>query len=110
MLHRLQSSDYIGPFLQEVSVLVGKRWSFRVLWELRGRKKMRYNEILQSLISISPSTLAETLRYLEGESLVKRASYGKNPPFRVEYSITEKGMNLIIASSPLVKWAIQKRF
>lgn len=105
----MHNTDYIGPFLHEISGLVGKRWSFRVLWELRTHKMMRYNEILESLSVISPSTLAETLRHLEKHMLVRRVSYGKNPPFRVEYNITEKGIALIIASSPLVKWAIQKK-
>lgn len=69
---------------------------------------MRYNEILESLRGISPSTLAETLRYLEKESLIKRSVFGKNPPLKVEYSVTEKGLALIVASSSLVKWAIRK--
>ncbi|MDC8438040.1 MAG: helix-turn-helix transcriptional regulator [Candidatus Nitrosotenuis sp.] len=104
----MQSSDYISPFLSEMSRFVGKRWNFRVLWELRNRKVMRYNEILESLHGISPSTLADVLKSLQKEMLVKRAVYGKTPPLKVEYSITQKGLDLIVASSPLVKWAIQK--
>jgi DNA-binding HxlR family transcriptional regulator len=91
-----------------MSRFVGKRWNFRVLWELRNRKVMRYNEILESLHGISPSTLADVLKSLQKEMLVKRAVYGKTPPLKVEYSITQKGLDLIVASSPLVKWAIQK--
>lgn len=100
--------DYVSPFLSEVANFIGKRWNFRVLWELRTHKNMRYNEILANLRGISPSTLAETLRYLEKQSLIRRARYGKSPPFRVEYSITESGIALIVASSPLIKWAIKR--
>ncbi|MCA2003926.1 MAG: helix-turn-helix domain-containing protein [Candidatus Nitrosotenuis sp.] len=104
----MHNTDYIAPFLYEISNFIGKRWNFRVLWELRAHKKMRYNELLESLSGISPSTLAETLRYLEKESLIKRSVFGNNPPFKVEYNVTEKGLALIVASSSLVKWAIRK--
>jgi len=106
----LQNIDYVSPFLHEVTSMIGKRWNFRVLWELRRHKHMRYNELLASLDGISPSTLAETLRYLEGQKLIKRASYGKSPPYRVEYMVTESGFTLLVASSPLIMWAIKKTF
>lgn len=105
----LQNTDYVSPFLFELSDFVGKRWNFRLLWELRNRKVMRYNELLESLKGISPSTLADVLKRLQKESLVKRVAHGKVPPYRVEYSITKKGLELIIASSCLVKWMIKKR-
>ncbi|MEW6044000.1 MAG: helix-turn-helix domain-containing protein [Thermoproteota archaeon] len=101
--------DYVSPFLFELSDFVGRRWNFRVLWELRNHKAMRYGELLVSLGEISPSTLADVLKGLQKEGLIKRTSHGKNPPYRVEYKITKKGLELIIASSYLVKWAIKKR-
>lgn len=101
--------DYVSPFLFELSDFVGRRWNFRVLWELRNHKTMRYGELQASLGEISPSTLASVLRNLQKEDLIKRTSHGKSPPYRVEYKITKKGLDLIIASSYLVKWAIKKK-
>ncbi|HXG74830.1 MAG TPA: helix-turn-helix domain-containing protein [Candidatus Nitrosotenuis sp.] len=101
--------DYVSPFLFELSDFVGKRWNFRVLWELRNHKTMRYGELLVALNGISPSTLASVLRDLQNEGLIKRIAHGKSPPYRVEYKITKKGLELIIASSYLVKWAIKKK-
>ena len=43
---------------------------------------------------ISPRTLAERLRALEGEGIVERHSYPESPP-RVEYELTEKGEALL---------------
>ena len=105
----LQNTDYVSPFLFELSDFAGKRWNLRVLWELRNRKTMRYNELLESMKGISPSTLADVLKNLQKESLIKRSSHGKAPPYRVEYKITKSGLDLIIASSYLVKWAIKKK-
>jgi DNA-binding HxlR family transcriptional regulator len=105
----LKDTDYVSTFLFEMSDFVGRRWNFRVLWELRNRKAMRYNELLETLDGISPSTLAEVLRNLQKERLLKRLSHGRAPPYRVDYSITKKGLELIIASSYLVRWMIKKR-
>jgi DNA-binding HxlR family transcriptional regulator len=80
-----------------------------VLWELRNHKKMRYSEILESQKGISPSTLSEVLRSLQKEELVKRIKHGKFPPCTVEYNITKSGIDLIVASSALVKWAMKNK-
>ena len=101
--------DYVRPYLGEISSFVGKRWNFGVIWELRNNEKMRFNQLLLSLTGISPSTLSSTLKNLENSGLIERTRYGKSPPFKVEYGITKKGIDLIVASSPLIKWAMKKR-
>lgn len=108
MAQALQNVDYVSPFLLEVSNIVGRRWNFRVLWVLRN-KKMRYGELFESLKGISPSTLAEVLRQLQKESLIRRTVHGKAPPLKVEYNITKKGLELVVASSSLIKWAMKKK-
>lgn len=70
---------------------------------------MRYSEIIESQKGISPSTLSEVLRSLQKEGLVKRVRHGKVPPYTVEYSITKSGIDLIVASSALVKWAMKNK-
>ena len=109
MFNPQQNSDYLLPFLTDVSNFVGKRWSFRIIWEMRHNKKMRFQELQDSLVGISSSTLSETLKNLQNEKLISRHSHGDYPPYKVEYMITKKGMDLLIASSSLVKWAITKR-
>lgn len=103
-----QQQDYVRPYLGAVSSFVGRRWNFGIIWELRNNKKMRFNELLISLAGISPSTLSSTLKSLERSGLVTSTRYGKSPPFKVEYRITGKGIDLIVASSPLIKWAMKR--
>ena len=59
---------------------------------LRGPR--RFSELEHSCRGISPRTLSERLRWLEGEDLIARRSYPESPP-RVEYELTEKGEALL---------------
>lgn len=76
---------------------------------MRNCRKFRYTELLEILEGISPATLSETLKDLQIQGIVKRESYGKSPPFRVEYTLTKKGLSLVIASSSLVRWLIAQK-
>ncbi len=88
---------------------MGKRWTLRILWEMRNCGKFRYTELLEILDGISPATLSETLKDLQNQGIVKRESFGKTPPFKVEYPLTKKGLSLVIASSSLVRWIIAEK-
>ena len=102
----MSSISYVNPYLVKISKFCAKKWNFQVLWELRTHKKMRYNEMLEVLM-ISPSILSEVLKTLQKQGLIKRTKYGKVPPYKVEYRITRNGIELIVASSALVKWAMK---
>ncbi len=54
----------------------------------------RFNQLERSLHGISPKTLSERLRSLEVEGIIVRQTFAEVPP-RVEYSLTEKGLDLI---------------
>jgi DNA-binding HxlR family transcriptional regulator len=47
--------------------------------------------------------LTTTLRYLERDGIVKRKLYPEVPP-RVEYTLTERGLGLLIPVKALVAW------
>lgn len=102
-------TDVLLPYIEDINKMVSKRWTFRILMEMRTIRTIRYNELLESLSGISPTTLSSTLKHLQERELIKRNSYGKNPPYRVEYSLTERGINFVIATYPLIKWAIQEK-
>lgn len=108
-MNHITNIDYVRPFLNRISRFCSKKWNFQVLWELRNHKKMRYGEVQESLKGISPSTLSEVLKSLQKQGLIKRTKRGKIPPYKVEYSITKSGTELIVASSALVKWAMRNK-
>lgn len=101
--------DVLLPYIEDINKMVSKRWTFRILMEMRTVKNIRYNELLDSMGGISPTTLSSTLKHLQEKKLIKRSSFGDNPPYRVEYSLTKRGIDFVIATYPLIKWAIQEK-
>jgi DNA-binding HxlR family transcriptional regulator len=48
--------------------------------------------------------LSDTLKELQTEGIIKRESFAEIPP-RVEYSLTQDGVELRKSIIPLLKWA-----
>jgi DNA-binding HxlR family transcriptional regulator len=60
------------------------------------------------LHGISPKTLADTLKQLQQEELLRRESFAEIPP-HVEYSLTRDGVGLREAVIPILKWAATRQ-
>src|ERR687893_717258 len=73
--------------------IIGAKWTALLVHDLSEGAR-RFSELEHSCRGISPRTLSERLRWLEGEGLVVRRSYPESPP-RVEYELTEKGEALL---------------
>jgi len=52
---------------------------------------------------VSPKTLTERLRELENYGILTRTVYPEVPP-RVEYELTEKGVDLSVAIKNMCDW------
>lgn len=81
---------------------VTARWAVLVLVALADGT-MRWGELQAKLNGVTHKVLAETLRRLEGDHLVRRETFAEVPP-RVEYSLTEHGRKLNERLLPLVYW------
>jgi DNA-binding HxlR family transcriptional regulator len=73
--------------------IIGAKWTALLVHDLSEGPR-RFSELERSCHGISPRTLAERLRALEGEGMIQRHSYPEAPP-RVEYTLTEKGASLL---------------
>ena len=73
--------------------IIGAKWTALLVHDLSEGPR-RFSELERSCSGISPRTLAERLRVLEGEGIVERRSYPESPP-RVEYALTDKGEALL---------------
>ena len=73
--------------------IVGAKWTAILVHDLSEGPR-RFSELEHSCSGISPRTLSERLRALEGEGIVVRRSYPESPP-RVEYALTDKGEALL---------------
>jgi DNA-binding HxlR family transcriptional regulator len=69
--------------------------------------KLRFNELLKNIHGISPKTLSDRLKELNGAGLLKRELFPEIPP-KVEYSLTQDGIEVRDAMIPLMEWAYKK--
>ena len=83
---------------------IGRKWPLLVVNAIGNRERLRFNQMMDELKGISPTTLADTLKKLQREGLIKRESFAEIPP-RVEYSLTKDGNQLRRAILPLLTWA-----
>jgi len=91
------------PFKGVIDV-ISKKWTLLIINALGNRGRLRFNDLMEELRGISPKTLSDTLRCLQTEGLIKRESFAEIPP-RVEYSLTEGGIELRKSIIPLLRWA-----
>jgi len=81
----------VCPIARTAEIISGK-WTLLIIRDLASGVK-RFNQLERSLHGISPKTLSERLRSLEEEGVIIRQTFAEMPP-RVEYSLTEKGLDL----------------
>ena len=84
--------ETICPVARTAEIISGK-WTLLIIRDLAAGVK-RFNQLERSLQGISPKTLSERLRALEEEGIIIRQTFAEVPP-RVEYSLTEKGNDLV---------------
>jgi DNA-binding HxlR family transcriptional regulator len=84
--------DVVCPVASTAEIISGK-WTLLIIRDLASGVK-RFNQLERSLHGISPKTLSERLRSLEEEGIIIRQTFAEVPP-RVEYSLTEKGYDLV---------------
>ena len=77
--------------------LLGRRWSLRVLWELRDGP-VGARALLERCDGLSSSVLYDRVRDLSGAGLVDKDEHGA-------YRLTDLGRDLGAALGPLDSWA-----
>lgn len=89
--------------LDAAMAVVDGKWKPLILWELQAGPK-RFNALHRSLTGISQKMLTQHLKEMQRHGVVHRESFHEVPP-RVEYSMTEEGVELLAALEPLGNWA-----
>ncbi len=96
--------DLCLHLLEGVINKIGDKWSILIIGTLGNFGVLRFGELRNKLVGISPKTLAEELRRLEETGLVRWQSFDEMPP-RVEHSLNDDGKALRFALIPLLDWA-----
>jgi DNA-binding HxlR family transcriptional regulator len=82
--------------LAELFDLLGRRWTLRILWELRDRT-LSFNDLRRAVGGMSQSVLVTRLTDLFGAGLVADVPGG--------YQLTARGVSLVQELDPMAGWA-----
>ncbi|MHC6594996.1 winged helix-turn-helix transcriptional regulator [Arthrobacter sp. C152] len=82
---------------------ITSKWGVLVLVAL-SEGEQRWSDLRRRAEGISEKMLAQTLKTLERDGLVRRSAQPVIPP-RVDYSLTDRGYELSALLVPLVAWA-----
>jgi len=77
--------------------LLGRRWSLRVLWELRA-EPLGFRALRQRCDAVSTSVLRQRLVELDAAGLVEQDGEQR-------YRLTDVGADLGLALRPLLRWS-----
>ena len=85
--------------------VLGDRWTLLVVRDLM-RGKRRYAEFVESKEGIPTNILADRLKRLQTDGVIRSRRYSEHPP-RVEYELTAKGEDLRPIMRALVDWGVK---
>ena len=93
------------PVTPVVQMLQGK-WKLQIIYELCIQSPMRFGALKKMLKPITNTMLTNALKELEADELVHREQFQEIPP-RVEYSLTEKGRDLLPVFYAISQWGMK---
>ena len=99
----MSCSNPLCPLTQALTVIGGK-WKPVIIYQL-SRSNKRFGQLDVSIPGISRKVLTSQLNELLSDKLISRKAYAETPP-RVEYSLTEKGKELIPLFGAIANWGM----
>ena len=82
--------------------IIGNKWTALILRDLASGEK-RFCSLEKSVGDINPRTLSKRLDELEAHGIIRKQTFAEVPP-RVEYTLTEKGEDLIPILQQMAVW------
>lgn len=104
-LSRTSKSRQLEPkegCISSAADILGSKWTALILRDLSSGAK-RFKDFEASLPGISPRTLSQRLDDLEEKGVVSKESFAEVPP-RVEYTLTDKGRDLLPILKQMAAW------
>ena len=81
--------------------IIGDKWTGLIIRDLTSGSK-RFSELEQNL-GIGPRTLSQRLDALASHNVITKQHFAEAPP-RVEYSLTQKGEDLLPILQSMADW------
>lgn len=73
--------------------VIGATWTPLIMRDLLLHGALRFQDFIESLENIPPTTLSSRIKTLEKHGIIVRCFYMQHPP-RAKYTLTEKGKSL----------------
>jgi DNA-binding HxlR family transcriptional regulator len=93
--------------VEDVFRILEGRWKLVILFHLFGGKVRRFSDLERAIPAVSQKMLAQQLRQMEADGLVRRLVHPQVPP-KVEYSLTDWGQALCPALDALLQWSASR--
>lgn len=88
------------------ATLIGKKWHPVIVDRLLKNGPSGFNELKEEVDGISSKVLSDSLEDLQEKSLVDRAVISEQP-FRVQYSLTDRGASLEPVITAMGEWGTE---
>jgi DNA-binding HxlR family transcriptional regulator len=85
---------------------IGGKWKAVILYHLKDAPK-RNSELIKEMPGVTERTLSLQLKQLEEDGLISRQVFGKKPPLKVVYSLTDFGRSFNPVLDVIVGWGNQ---
>lgn len=85
------------------AAIIGTKWTPQLIYALASGVT-RFSALQKEAGGINPRTLSARLDELEAQGIVHKQQYAEMPP-RIEYSLTQKGIDLIPILERMVEWS-----
>jgi len=92
---------------RDVMAKLMDKWSLFVIYNLGYYQTLRFSELKKNIRGISSRMLSVNLKKLEANGIIKRKVFAEVPP-RVEYSLTEFGVEMAEKTVELNDWFLDK--
>ena len=100
-------NKYADCPLEYALEILGGKWKLKILWTIYTFKVIRFNRLKREVPGITDLMLAKILKLLVENNVVQRTQFNEIPP-RVEYSLTENGLQLVESLSNIRQWVAEQ--
>jgi DNA-binding HxlR family transcriptional regulator len=94
--------DHYGCPVQATINMISGKWKVQILWHLSFGPR-RFAELRKKLKTVSEKVLADQLRQLEKDGVLRREVRATIPP-QVTYSLNDEGQKLVPMMESLCGW------
>ena len=106
MVKVIQEHQCFCP-IEGIIDVISKKWALLIINTLGNFRVLRFKDLERRLKGISPKALSDTLQKLQKAGLIEREAFNEIPP-RVEYQLSQDGLEFRIAILPLITWAANR--